>query len=104
MPRCRRLTSIPISSCAYLRASVDAGFERWRELPDILREFTGANRFASAEELRREVGQIVPPVAPHVAFFRWRERVFDLMLFHDTMQRFGGWEQAVRFAARDVEE
>ena len=43
----------------------------------------GARGLASgvlAEELRRELRQIVAPVAPHVTLFRWREAMSAIVL------------------------
>src|ERR1019366_5221029 len=59
---------------------------------------------ALPEELRHEVGEVVPPVAPDVALFGWCEGVLDVVFGHQVVERLGACEEAVRFAAGNVEE
>src|ERR1035437_9342975 len=59
---------------------------------------------ALPEELRHEVGEVVPPVAPDVALFGGCEGVLDVVFGHQVVERLGACEEAVRFAAGNVEE
>src|ERR1035437_1805314 len=59
---------------------------------------------ALSEELRHEVGEVVPPVAPDVALFGGCEGVLDVVFGHQVVERLGACEEAVRFAAGNVEE
>src|ERR1017187_1524993 len=42
-----------------------------------------------AEELRHEVGEVIPPVAPHVARFRGGEGVLDVVFGQHIVERLG---------------
>src|ERR1017187_8299401 len=56
------------------------------------------------EELGHEVGEVVPPVAPDVALFGGGEGVLDVVFGQDIVERLGAGEEAIGFAAGDVEE
>src|SRR5947207_14165997 len=56
------------------------------------------------EQLRRHVGKIRPPVAPHVAFLRRNEAVLDLRVVERLMKALGRREERVGLAAGDVEQ
>src|SRR5216684_2744545 len=58
----------------------------------------------SAEELRREVGEVVPPVAPDVSLFGGDEGVLDLVLGQGIVECLGAGKQAISFTAGNVEE
>src|SRR5271157_6434624 len=58
----------------------------------------------SPEELRREIRQVIPPIAPHVALLRRREPVLDLMLLKRIVQGLRTRKQAVLLPAGDVEQ
>src|SRR6266545_7213741 len=55
------------------------------------------------EQLRRQLRQVVSPVAPHVAFFRRYERMPNAVLFECLMKLLRAGEQAVRLAASDIQ-
>src|SRR5450756_3223801 len=55
-----------------------------------------------AEELRRQVGEVVPPVAPEVTLFGGYEGVLDVVFGHQVVERLGSRKEAVGFAAGNV--
>src|ERR1019366_8104127 len=56
------------------------------------------------EELGDEIGEVVPPVAPHVALFGGGEGVLDVVLYEHLVEGRGAGKEAVGFAAGNVEE
>src|ERR1041384_284694 len=61
-------------------------------------------RYELTEQLRRHIGEVIAPVAPHVAFFGRREDVLDLGLIERIVETLRTGEDRIGLAAGDVEE
>src|ERR1017187_2056666 len=65
---------------------------------------TGGEPGSLPEELRHEVGEVVPPVTPDVALFGGGEGVLDVVFGQGIVQRLGTREEAIGFAAGNIEK
>src|ERR1035438_6526372 len=90
--------------CALPDVAARARVSRKANVPRISTLLLFCSFIASPEELRREIRQVILPIAPHVALLGRRKFVLDLMFFQRIAERLRPCKQAVRLATSDIEQ